>query len=203
MGVFSEHLRYRNPGEQANVRNLEEFGYPVKSLFTSTKVLTLHHHIDITDENGSVVYQSNTKFPSIRDKTDVTDAMGNQVAHIERKIFTLRNRHFVTMGDGTQFQVASELLHLIKDIINIEELGWQIRGNVLALNFQLYDRDDSVIAVISQKMLSIHDKYCIDIYKPQYEHAVVAILVTLQHIIRDRQSASSSSSSSSSSVSSS
>ena len=122
MGVFSEHLRYRNPGEQANVPNLEEFGYPVKSLFTSTKVLTLHHHIDITDENGSVVYQSNTKFPSIRDKTDVTDAMGNQVAHIERKIFTLRNRHFVTMGDGTQFQVASELLHLIKDIINIENL---------------------------------------------------------------------------------
>ncbi len=199
MGIFSKHHRYRNPGEQANVLNVEEFGYPAKSLFTTSKVFTLHHKIDITDDGGNVLYQSTTKVPSIRDKTDVTNALGHQVAHIERKIFSLRNRHFVTMADGTQFQVACELLHLVKDIINIEELGWQIRGNILALNFQLYDRDGSVIAVISQKMVSLHDKYCIDIYKPEYENIVIAILVTLQHIIRDRENASASSSSSSSS----
>ena len=48
-------------------------------------------------------------------------------------------------------------------------------------------------------MVSLHDKYCIDIYKPEYENIVIAILVTLQHIIRDRENASASSSSSSSS----
>ena len=41
---------------------------------------------------------------------------------------------------------------------------------------------------ISQKMLSLHDKYCMDIFQPQYEHEVVAILVTLQHMIKDRES---------------
>ena len=48
-------------------------------------------------------------------------------------------------------------------------------------------------------MISLHDKYCIDIYRPEYEKTVVAILVTLQHMIRDRENASSGSSSSSSS----
>ena len=199
MGIFSKHHRYREAGEQANVVNVERFGEPARSLFTTTKVFTLHHHIDITDGSENVVYQSNTKFPSLHDKTDITDASGNQVAHIERKFFTLHNRHFVTMADGTQFQIATEFWHLVKDIINIEGLGWQMRGNIMALNFQLYDRDDSVIAVISQKMFSLHDKYCIDIYRPEDEPTVVAILVTLQHIMRDRAAASSSVSSSSSS----
>ena len=45
-------------------------------------------------------------------------------------------------------------------------------------------------------MFSIHDKYCIDIYKTEHEKTVIAILVTLQHMIKDREAASSGSSSS-------
>ena len=199
MGVFSKHIRFREAGQQANVNNVERFGEPVKSLFTTTKVFTLHHHIDITDENETVVYQANTKFFSIRDKTDVTDAAGNQVAHIERKILTLHERHFVTMADGSQFQLSNELWHLVKDITNIEGLGWQLKGNIAGLNFELYDPQGGVIAVIGQKLLSLHDKYCIDIYRPEEEHRVVAILITLQHMMRDRAVSASASYSSGSS----
>ena len=199
MGVFSKYHRFREAGEQANVLNVEKYGEPARSLFTSTKVFTLHHHIDITDDRENIVYQANTKFPSLHDKTDVTDAAGKQVAHIERKFFTLHERHFVTMADGTKFELSNELWHIVKDITNIEGLGWQLQGNIAGLNFQLYDSDGSIIAVISQKMLSLHDKYCMDIYRPEAEGTVVAILVTLQHMMHDRQVAASSSSYSSSS----
>ena len=201
MGVMSKYHRFREAGEAANVNNVERFGEPVKSLFTTTKVFTLHKHMDITDDQENIVYQSDTKFPSLHDKTDIKDAAGNQVAHMERKILTLHERHFITMADGTAFQISNELFHLIKDITNIEELGWQLRGNIAGLNFELYDEHEEVIAVIGQKMFSIHDKYCIDIYKPEYEDRIVAILVTLQHMIKDREARSSFSSSSSSSSS--
>ena len=194
MAVDSKVHRYREQGEQANVNNVAEFGEPVRSLFTSTKVFTLHHHIDITDEEGNIVYQSEAKFFSLHDKTDVVDANGEHVAHIERQVLTLHERHFVTMADGTEFQLSNELWHLIKDITNIEGLGWQLQGNVLGLNFRLYDENGDVIAVIGQKVFSLHDKYCIDIYKPEHEKIVVAILVTLQHMIRDRAAASGASS---------
>ena len=197
MGVFSKHNRYRNPGESANVVNTERFGEPVRSLFTSTKVFTLHHAIDITDAYEEVVYRAKTKFPSIKDKTDITDAAGQQVAHIERKVLSLHERHTVNMADGTGFEISNELFHLVKDITNIEGLGWQLRGNILGLNFELYDAAGNIIALISQKMFSIHDKYCIDIYRPEYEKTVVAILVTLQHMLRDRENSAASSSSSS------
>lgn len=199
MGVMSKYHRFREAGEQANVNNVERFGEPARSLFTTSKVFTLHKHIDITDGQEQIVYQSDTKFPSIHDKTDIRDAAGNPVAHMERKVLTLHERHFVTMADGTQFQISNELFHLVKDITNIEELGWQLRGNIAGLNFELYDENEQIIAVIGQKMFSIHDKYCIDIYRPEFEDRIVAILVTLQHMMKDRQAASAASSGSSSS----
>ena len=55
-----------------------------------------------------------------------------------------------------------------------------------------------LIGVIAQKLISMHDKYCVDIYQPAHEKTVVAILITLQHMIRDRENARSSSSGSSS-----
>ena len=203
MGMFSKYHRFREAGERPNVNNVERFGEPARSLFTTRKVFSLHHHIDIVDDQERVVYTSDTKFPSLRDKTDIKDAAGQHVAHMERKIFTIHQRHFVTMADGTRFELSNELFHLIKDITNIEGLGWQLRGNIAGLNFELYDRDDSVIAVIGQKMFSMHDKYCVDVYKPEHEQTVVTILVTLQHMIKDRETASAAFSFSSSSSSSS
>ena len=199
MGVFSKIHRFREAGEEANVNNVSNFGVPAVSLFTTTKVFSLHHHIDITDGNENVLYQADSKFFSLHDKTDVRRATGEQVAHIERKLLTLHERHFVSMADGSEFQLSNELFHFISDITNIEGLGWQLKGNILGLNFELYDAGGAVIAVIGQKMFSIHDKYCIDIYREEYEEKVIAILVTLQHMIRDREASRCSSGSSGSS----
>lgn len=201
MGAFSKVHRFHNAGEGANVNNVDRFGTPAYSLYTSTKVFTLHHHISVTDENGREVYVARTKFPSLHDKTEIYKASGEHVAHIQRKIFTLHERHFVTMESGMEFQISNELFHIIKDVTNIEGLGWQLRGNILALNFELYDSVGNIVAVIGQKMLSIHDKYCIDVYQREFEEIIVTILITLQHMIRDRENSSSGGSSGGSSSS--
>ncbi len=64
MGVFSKHHRFREAGEAANVNNVAMFGQPEKSLFTSSKVFSLHKDTDITDEHETVVYHSRSKFLS-------------------------------------------------------------------------------------------------------------------------------------------
>ena len=200
MGVFSKYHRFREQGEEANVNNVAEFGEPVRSLFTSSKILSLHKDTDITDEQENVVYHSKSKFFSLHDKTDITDRDGNPVAHIEKKLFTMHERHFITMADGKAFELSNELWHVVRDVTNIEGLGWILRGNIAGLNFRLYDGQENIIAVISQKMVSIHDKYCVDIYREDAEQVVVAILVALQHMMADRakqQSAVSASASSS------
>ncbi|SHJ06638.1 LURP-one-related/scramblase family protein [Pseudobutyrivibrio xylanivorans] len=196
MGLFS---KYREAGESVNYDNVERFGAPVRSLFTSTKVITLRHEITITDDNENVVYVARTQFPTIKDKTDIWDSNEQLVAHLEKQIFSFHERRFVTMADGTEFQLSNEIFHIIKDVTNIEGLGWRLKGNFVGLNFELYDANDEILAVISQKMISLHDKYCIDIYKSEHEKTIVAILIALQHMMADRRNSEAASASASSS----
>ena len=196
--ISQQHQRYTGPGE-IDSRNLEEYGAPVKSLYTSSEIFTLHHRIEITDEKENVVYRAETQFPSIHDKTDIYDANGRHVAHFERKLLTLHEIHYVDMDNGKSFTLSNELLHIVRDVTNIEGLGWIIEGNFMQLNFTIKNENGELIALVSQKFLSIHDKYAADIYKPEYEEEVVAILITLQHMINDRENAAASSGGSSSS----
>ena len=189
--ITATQQRYTGPGEKADDRNREEFGEPVKRLYTSTEILTLHHRIEVTDETGKVVYRVETQFPSIHDKTDIYTQDGRHVSHFERKLFSIHEIHYVDMENGKHFVLSNELFHLIKDITNIEGLGWKLEGNFLQLNFTIKDAVGELIAVVSQKYLSIHDKYAVDIYKPEYEEEVVTILITLQHMIRDREDSAS------------
>ena len=77
--------------------------------------------------------------------------------------------------------------HIIKDITNIEGLGWQIRGNIIGLNFNLLDEKGAPIATVGKKMISIHDKYCIDLYQLEHEQKVVAIVIQLEKMIESRR----------------
>ena len=87
----------------------------------------------------------------------------------------------------------------MKDITNIEGLGWKITGNVLRLNFLLSDENDQPIAYVCQKAFSLHDKYSIDIYDVSKEKEIISIVIALKHMIRDRNASSNASASSSSS----
>ena len=194
MGAFSNLFRYRERGQEANANNVEEYGTPAHSLFISTKFWSFTQKTEITDEDGRVAYRAKSRAISLHDKTWITDAHNKNVAEIERKVLTLKEYHRVKMADGNSFDIAHDFFQLYKDTARIPELGWQIRGNILSLNFQIYDEKDEVVAVVGKKLISIKDKYCIDIYRPEMEAEVVAILIALQHTLRDRASSGSSSS---------
>ena len=91
------------------------------------------------------------------------------------------------MANGQKFTLSNELLHIIKDITNIEGLDWKIKGNILGLNFMLFDQNDEPVAAIGQKLMSIHDRYSIDLYQPRHEKIVVAIVIQLQKMLTARR----------------
>lgn len=196
MNLFSH---YHDHDDSSNIEVQGLYGKPVKSLFISTEVFSLHQATEVTDANDQVVYYSNSKFLSFVDDTTVFDAQGNEISNITRKMFSFHGRHYIAMHDGTSFELSNELFHLIKDITNIEGLGWKITGNVLRLNFLLSDENDQPIAYVCQKAFSLHDKYSIDIYDVSKEKEIITIVIALQHMIRDRNASSNASSSSSSS----
>ena len=194
--------RYHEAYGDVDELNLEEFGTPAKSLYTSSKILTLHNEINITDDNEYQVYQAKSKIISFRDYTEVKTFDGRLVAKITRKILSFHAVHYIEMTDGRHFTISRELWHIAKQIINLEELGWTINGHILHMNYYIKDQDENLVAVVGEKAISLHDKFSIDIYQPEYEEEVVAIFVTLLHMIQDTKNSSSSTSSASSAASS-
>ena len=201
MGIFDKLQKLGEMVESVNEMarsvgksTVVDYGEPVYSLYTALQLGNINRRIDITDEEGNLKYYTKSSIVAIKGKTDIMDAKGNVIAHLEKKPISLHEKHFVNMADGTSFTLSNELLHVVKDITNIEGLGWQIRGNIIGLSFNLIDEKEQPVATVDKKMISVHDKYCIDIYQPEYEQIAVAILIQLEKMIEDRSENESSSS---------
>lgn len=187
MGIFSDIQKFHGAGERPNESILERFGAPARSLYTELDPGDLHQKISVRDEQGQLLYWTKSSVFALRGKTDLFDAGGAQVAHLEKKPISLHEEHYITLDDGRQITLSNELFHIFRDVTNIKGLDWQLRGNVIGLNFTLYDQNGELIAAIGQKMLSIHDRYSIDLYQPQYEKTVAAIVISLQKMLIARR----------------
>jgi uncharacterized protein YxjI len=165
---------------------LKDYGEPEYSLFTALQLGELHRRIDITDAKGSLKYYTQSSVFALKGKTDIMDAGGNIVAHLEKRPISLHEKHFITMTDGRSCTLSNEIFHIIKDITNIEGLGWQLQGNIIGLTFNLLDGHGRPVARVEKQAISVHDKYSIGIYQPDQEEIVVAIVIQLEKMIEAR-----------------
>lgn len=190
MGIFdtlkSLADEVNNAADDFGKATVDDYGEPAYTLSTALQLGNLHRQIDIKDEQDNVKYYTKSSVVAIKGKTDIMDADGNVIAHLEKKPVSLHEKHFVTMSDGTSFTLSNEILHVFKDITNIEGLGWQLQGNVIGLHFNLLDEKGEPVASVGRKAVSIHDKYYIDIYQPEYEQIAVAILIQLEKMLEAR-----------------
>ena len=187
MSILSRIQGFHAAGESPNEVNTEKYGVPARSIYTVLDPGDLHQKIEVKDEQGQTLYWTKSSVFTLKGKTDIFDASGAQVAYLEKKPISLHEKHFITMANGQKFTLSNELLHIIKDITNIEGLDWKIKGNILGLNFMLFDHNDEPVAAIGQKLASVHDRYSIDLYQPRYEKIVVAIVVQLQKMLTARR----------------
>ena len=171
---------------EASKTTLEDYGEPEYYLFTALQLGELHRRIDITDEKDSLKYYTQSSVFTLKGKTDIMDASGNVIAHLEKKPISLHEKHFITMADGRSFTLSNEIFHIIKDITNIEGLGWQLQGNIIGLTFNLLDEHGRPVARVEKQAISVHDKYSIGIYQPDQEETVVAIVIQLEKMLEAR-----------------
>ena len=186
MSFLSEIQGFHGTGEAPRELNTEKYGRPARSIYTVLDPGDLHRKIEVKDEQGKTLYWTKSSVFALKGKTDVFDASGAPVAHLEKKPVSLHEKHFVTMADGTKFTLSNELFHIVKDITRIEELGWQLRGNFIGLTFNLLDENGQPVATVGKNMVSIHDKYRIDMYQPDQEQVVVSIVIQLEKMLEAR-----------------
>ncbi len=188
MGIFSKlGGAFHAAGEGPNESSLEKYGTPARSLYTELKLGDLHQKIEVKDEQGRVLYWTKSAIVAIKGKTDIFDASDTLVAHLEKKPISMHEEHYITMADGTQITLSNRLFQVFRDVTDIKGLDWKLQGNVIGLNFVLFDQNSEPIAAIGQKALSIHNRFSIDLYQPQHEKTVVAIVISLQKMLAARR----------------
>ncbi|NCB93885.1 MAG: hypothetical protein EOM40_15200 [Clostridia bacterium] len=156
-------------------------------LHLKNKIFTMHHKLEIFDDNENLMYEVSSKAVSIHDKTVIKDAQDQEIANIHRKVISIHERYFVDMSDGTSFEMRTEILHIIKEIIDIDALGWKIVGNFLEHDYEIQDSNGNVLAASHKKWVSIHEKYAIDIRDESQMDLIVAVYVVLEHILEMRE----------------
>ena len=186
MGVFDDLKKIgetvgslNQMAAEVSKTTLEDYGEPEYFLYTALQLGEMHRRIDVTDEKDSLKYYTQSSIFALKGKTEIMDADGNVIAHLEKKPISLHEKHFVTMTDGTSFTLSNELVHIIKDVTNIE-------GLIIGLTFNLLDEKGQPVARVEKSAISVHDKYSMGIYQPDKEQIVVAIVIQLEKMIEAR-----------------
>lgn len=157
------------------------------TLYSKTSLLSLHHRIRLCDEDKHVWYYAKSAILTFTNKTTIYNANRQKVATIRRKLVSFHRAYKITMRNGLSFTMSKELLHVYRDVIDIKDLGWQCRGNIFELNFTVLDRHNRKLAAIKQKMVSMHDKYKIEVYDTTHLDMIITLLITLQHMVIDEE----------------
>ncbi|WP_062306535.1 LURP-one-related/scramblase family protein [Demequina subtropica] len=98
---------------------------------------------DVLDAAGTKLFDVTGRMMGIPKRMDVTDAAGAQVAHLHAQPFKfIKDKIDVTLASGEQ---------------------WLLEGNVIEKDYTLRDGQGQVMVQITQKWLTVRDKYTIDV----------------------------------------
>ena len=156
-------------------------------LHTKARMMSIHDKVQVLDEADQVVYSVESKVFSIHHATTVKDAQGREVAQITQKPISLHETHDIVMADGEKIELRTEIFHVMKDVIDLEGVGWQLHGDILEHDYEIVDRQGMTLARAHHKWVSVHDVYYIDVLDESQTDKIVCVYLALEQIIRMRE----------------
>lgn len=154
-------------------------------LHMRSAVISIHNKIEVLSDNDEVMYRVHSKALSVHDKTYLEDANGNELAYIHQKAVSIHHVHYIEMVNGENFELTEQLFH-VKDIIDIPELGWQLRGKFMSFEFEIVDAQGRQLATAQRRKISVHNNYDLHIIDESQTDKLVALFVVINHIVTER-----------------
>lgn len=143
-------------------------------LYVKQKVFSFADQFSVIDDQGQAKYWAEGEFFSLVKRLHVSDVSGEEVITIEQELFSFMPRYKV-FYKGRQFATIRGLFRF-RPTFEIEGPGWYVEGNLLGLEYTIYD-GEATIATIQKKWMSWGDSYEIDIVDDLNELPVLAIVL--------------------------
>ena len=160
-------------------------------LYVNEKIFSIHKKFYVKDENNMDVYEISSKIISFGDKTTINDMQGNKIVYIEQELFHLTPNYKVYIEDKFTFKIIKKFQLFKNDYVLSN--GYRVEGNIMMLNFVVYDDNNIQIGSIKRNLISIGDKYEINIDDINKKEIVLAIIVAITNDVNRNQNSSNSS----------
>ena len=154
-------------------------------LYVNEKIISLHNKFYIKDKNDVDVYEISSKFFSFGDKTTISDMQGNEIAYIEQELLHITPNYNVYIDGEFVFKIKKKF-QLTKNDYSLSN-GYSVDGNILSLDFEVYDDNNKLIGSIKRKIISIGDRYEITIDDVSKKEIILAIIVAITNDINRGQ----------------
>ena len=136
---------------------------------------------DILDEKGRIAYQATGSFLQIPKTFVLKDRSGRVISGIQKKVVSFFPKFKVDMKEGRDFWFKKKW-SFFGDRYRLTNFGYEVRGNIWDLDFDLLDRQGGLVAEISKELFHLTDHYSIKIYDEAATELVLSLVVAIDYV---------------------
>ena len=113
------------------------------------------------------------------------------------KNFTLFLRQYdIYLGDEFVDSLNQQFTFFHHEL-SLDKLGWTIKGDIFALDYEIYDENDDLVAEINQELFRLTKRYYINIYDEDHEQLIILLMLAINQYDKDSDSSAAAASASS------
>ncbi len=144
----------------------------------------------IYDENGLPVYTYENQ-TLILPQIDLYH-YGEKIGHVKKNFTFLLKNYDLVLHDLPVDSLQQRFTFFSQELV-LEQRGWTVRGDWLAMDYEIYDEADRLICQVSQKLFRLTHQYCIDILDESREELIMLVVLAINQYDKDLSSGGSSS----------
>ncbi|MGX8176672.1 LURP-one-related/scramblase family protein [Exiguobacterium artemiae] len=158
------------------------------TLYMKQKVLSLRGRFSIQDQQEQDVYLVEGSFMKLPKTFSISTVEGEEVAVITKKMLSLLPKFFIEV-DGETLTIEKSFT-FFKDRYTIDAADLEIDGDWWDMDFEI-KRHGEVVGSVEKKWFTFGDSYEIQVFDPEIEKILIALVVAIDCVKEDEESSSS------------
>lgn len=145
------------------------------ALYIAQKIFSLWGKYDVVNQNNELVYTVQGQLAFLRRQL-IYDRAGREIGSIRQKLSFLLPQ-FAISEYGKEVGTISGKFSLMKIRLEMQYFGWQVEGDFLGWNYDVFDASGSQIASIRKELWHLSDYFAIHYDNP--DNALSLLLLVL------------------------
>ncbi|MDX1260115.1 LURP-one-related/scramblase family protein [Exiguobacterium sp. K1] len=157
------------------------------TLYMKQKVFSLRGRFSIQDQQEQDVYLVEGSFMKLPKTFSISTVDGEEVAVITKKMLSLLPKFFIEV-DGETLTIEKSFT-FFKDRYTIDAADLEIDGDWWDMDFEI-KRHGEVVGSVEKKWFTFGDSYEIQVFDPDIEKILIALVVAIDCVKEDEESSS-------------